>query len=158
MRHCFFITLSFLFTWLLMMVGYWKLYCRVGKLDQGCSNFWCYGAHEEIDHNLRSPTINFISAVIASLDSCKISQVNILISKRIARRALGLRTEHFENLWTRWPHGLSPILCDKGNRKCSLFVENFALNNAIASALAYILRNAVWSIDCVNHYFVAKKQ
>jgi len=28
-------------------------------LDQGCSNFWCYGAHEEIDHNLPSPTINF---------------------------------------------------------------------------------------------------
>jgi len=23
----------------------------------GFSNFWCYGAHEEIDHNLRSPTI-----------------------------------------------------------------------------------------------------
>jgi len=29
------------------------------NLDQGFSNFWCYGAHEEIDHNLRSPTINF---------------------------------------------------------------------------------------------------
>jgi len=28
-------------------------------LVQGFSNFWCYGAHEEIDHNLRSPTINF---------------------------------------------------------------------------------------------------
>ena len=67
-------------------------------LDQGFSNFWCYGAHEEIDHNLRSPTINFINAVIASLDSCKISQVSILISKRIARGALGLHTEHFENL------------------------------------------------------------
>ena len=30
------------------------------------------------------------------------------------------------------------------------------LNYAIASALAYILRNAVWSIDCINHYFVTK--
>jgi len=30
-----------------------------GGLEQGFSNFWCYGAHEEIDHNLRSPTINF---------------------------------------------------------------------------------------------------
>jgi len=28
-------------------------------LAQGFSNFWCYGAHEEIDHNLRSLTINF---------------------------------------------------------------------------------------------------
>jgi len=28
------------------------------RLDQGFSYFWCYGAHEEIDHNLRSPTIN----------------------------------------------------------------------------------------------------
>ena len=55
---------------------------------QGFSNFWSYEAHEEIDHNLRSPTIKYVS---------------ILISKRIARRALGLRTEHFENLWTRWP-------------------------------------------------------
>jgi len=26
---------------------------------QEFSNFWCCGAHEEIDHNLRSPTINF---------------------------------------------------------------------------------------------------
>jgi len=26
---------------------------------QGFSIFWFYGAHEEIDHNLRSPTINF---------------------------------------------------------------------------------------------------
>ena len=87
-----------------------------GDLDQGVSNLWCYGAHEEIDHNLRSPTINsknknkknmllltidvleqigsalfndsdVFAAVIASLDSCKISQVSILISKRIARRA-----------------------------------------------------------------------
>jgi len=32
---------------------------RYGHLDQGYSNFWCYGAHEEIDHNLWSPTINF---------------------------------------------------------------------------------------------------
>jgi len=31
--------------------------CRY--VDQGFSNFWCYGAYEEIDHNLRSPTINF---------------------------------------------------------------------------------------------------
>jgi len=28
------------------------------ELVQGFSNFWCYGAHEEIDHSLRSPTIN----------------------------------------------------------------------------------------------------
>jgi len=28
-------------------------------LGQGFSNFWSYGAHEEIDHNFRSPTINF---------------------------------------------------------------------------------------------------
>jgi len=56
-------------------------------VQQGFSNFWCYGAHEEIDHNLRSPRINFINAVIASLDSCKISQVSILISKRIAHGA-----------------------------------------------------------------------
>ena len=49
-------------------------------LCQGFSNFWCYGAHEEIDHNLRSPAINFINAVIASLDSCEISQISILIS------------------------------------------------------------------------------
>jgi len=28
-----------------------------GLIEQGFSNFWCYGAHEEIDHNLRSPTI-----------------------------------------------------------------------------------------------------
>jgi len=54
-------------------------------LEQWFSNFWCHGAHEEIDHNLRSPTINFINAVIASLDSYKISQVSIIISKRIAR-------------------------------------------------------------------------
>jgi len=32
---------------------------RTCALDQGFSNFWCYGAHEEIDHNLRSPTRNF---------------------------------------------------------------------------------------------------
>jgi len=56
-------------------------------LDQGSSNFWFYGAYEEMDHNLRSPTINCINAVIASLDSCKISQDIILISKRIARGA-----------------------------------------------------------------------
>jgi len=56
-------------------------------LKQGFSNFWCCGAHEEIDHNLRSPTINFINAVIASLDSCKSIQVSILISKRIDRGA-----------------------------------------------------------------------
>jgi len=56
-------------------------------VEQGFSNLWCYGAHEEIDHNLRSPTINFITAVIASLDSCKISQVSILLSKQIARGA-----------------------------------------------------------------------
>jgi len=31
---------------------------RTTGLEQGFSNFWCYGAHEEIDHNLRSPTIN----------------------------------------------------------------------------------------------------
>jgi len=36
----------------------------IGQLDQGFSNFWCYGDHEEIDHNLRSPTINFINAVM----------------------------------------------------------------------------------------------
>jgi len=41
--------------------------------------------------------------------------------------------------------------------KCSLPVYKVALNYAIASALAYILRNAVLSIDCVNHYFVTKK-
>jgi len=38
-------------------------------LEQGFSNIWCYGAHEEIDHNLQSPTINFINAVIVSLGS-----------------------------------------------------------------------------------------
>jgi len=46
---------------------------------QGFSNFWCYGAHDEIDHDLRSPTIKQKK------------------NKRIARGALGLRTEHFEN-------------------------------------------------------------
>jgi len=61
---------------------------KISSVAQGFSNFWCYGAHGEIDHNLRSPTINFINAVIASLDNCKISQVSILISKRIARGAL----------------------------------------------------------------------
>jgi len=76
---------------------------RGGHLVQGFSNFWSYGTHEEIDHNLRSPTINFVNAVIASLDSCKISQVSILMSKRIARGALGLPTEHFENLWCSQP-------------------------------------------------------
>jgi len=29
------------------------------RLRQGFSKFWCYGAHEEIDHNFRSPTIDF---------------------------------------------------------------------------------------------------
>jgi len=47
---------------------------------------------------------NVINAVIASLDSCKSSQVSILISKRIARGALVLRTENFENLWPRAPN------------------------------------------------------
>ena len=47
------------------------------------------------------PLSNFINTVIASLDSFKISQVSILINKRIARGALGLRTEHFENLWPK---------------------------------------------------------
>jgi len=28
-----------------------------GGLVQGVSNLWCYGIDEEIDHNLRSPTI-----------------------------------------------------------------------------------------------------
>jgi len=65
----------------------WVTLISVAYLGQGFSNFWCYGAHEEIDHNLRRPTINFINAVIASLDSCKISQLSILISKRIARGA-----------------------------------------------------------------------
>ena len=32
---------------------------RVKTVKQGFSIFWFYGAHEEIDHNLRSPTINF---------------------------------------------------------------------------------------------------
>jgi len=50
----------------------------VHVLGQGFSNFWCCGAHEEIDHYLRSPTRNFINAVIASFDSCKIIQVSIL--------------------------------------------------------------------------------
>jgi len=59
-------------------------YLVSNALDQGFSNFWFYGAHEEIDHNLRSPTINFY-AVIAAYDSCKISQVSILIRKRTAR-------------------------------------------------------------------------
>ena len=27
-------------------------------VEQGFSNFYCYGAHEEVDHYLRSPTIN----------------------------------------------------------------------------------------------------
>jgi len=35
-----------------------KLFQFQGALGQGFSNFWCYGAHEEIDHNLRSPTRN----------------------------------------------------------------------------------------------------
>ena len=30
-----------------------------GTVNQGFSNFWCYGAREEIDHYLRSPAINF---------------------------------------------------------------------------------------------------
>jgi len=30
---------------------------NIDQLDQGFSNFWCYGAHEEMDRNLRSPTI-----------------------------------------------------------------------------------------------------
>jgi len=34
----------------------YKTYC-FNRLCQGFSNIWCYGAHEEIDHNLRSPTI-----------------------------------------------------------------------------------------------------
>jgi len=89
----------FVFTFLL---HYLLLNCLI-LIEQGFSNVWCHGTHEEIDHNLRSPTINFINAVIASLDSCKISQVSILISKRIARGALGLRTEHFENLCPRVP-------------------------------------------------------
>ena len=67
-------------------------------LRPGFSNFWCYGAHEEIDHDLRSTTINFINAVIASLDSCKIRQASILIRTRIACGALGFCTGHFENL------------------------------------------------------------
>jgi len=48
--------------------------------------------------------------------------------------------------------------CAKVTSKCSLLVWNFALNYAIPFALAYILRNAVGSIECVNHYFVVKKQ
>ena len=60
----------------------WCLFSTAGVLK-----LWCCGAHKEIDHYLRSPTINFISAVIASLDSCKIIQVSILISKRIDRGA-----------------------------------------------------------------------
>jgi len=99
----FFISLCLFDDELLFLNTCRKMMNGVGWLDQGFLNFWCYGAHEEIDHNLRSPTISFINAVIASLDSCKLSQVSILISKQIARRAPGLRTEHFENLWTRWP-------------------------------------------------------
>jgi len=75
------------------IVSYIILYIWPYPIDQGFSNFWCYGGHEEIDHNLRSTTINFINAVIASLDSCKIRQVSILIRTRIARGALGFRTE-----------------------------------------------------------------
>jgi len=76
---------------------------HIDDLEQGFSNFWCYGSHEKIDYNLRSPTRNFINAVIASLDSLKISQVSILISKRIARgvprflsRSLGVP---YRTLW-----------------------------------------------------------
>jgi len=32
------------------------------------------------------------------------------------------------------------------------------MDDAIVSALAYAIRNAVWPIDCVNLCFVAKKQ
>ena len=31
--------------------------CSSG-LAQRFSNFWCYGAHEEVDHYVRSPKIN----------------------------------------------------------------------------------------------------
>jgi len=55
---------------------------------------------------------------------------------------------------TKWPHGLSPTVCDKRTSKYSLLVLNFALKLCYSF---YILRNAVWSIDCVNHYFVPKK-
>jgi len=48
LQHCFFERSS---PACLKMLGH--------DLDQGFSNFWCYGAHEEIDHNLWSPTINF---------------------------------------------------------------------------------------------------
>jgi len=32
------------------------------------------------------------------------------------------------------------------------------LDDAIVSALAYAIRNAVWPTDCANRCFVAKKQ
>jgi len=61
----------------------WDVFSDQCRLYQGFSNFWSYGAHEEIDLNLRSPTINFINVVIACLDSCKIIQVSILMSKPV---------------------------------------------------------------------------
>ena len=63
-------------------------------------------------HILTLPLSNFINAVIASLNSCKISQVSILISKGVARGALGLRTDHFENLW----YNLQ-VFCNYGAKK-----------------------------------------
>ena len=35
----------------------WKEKLRVGTLIQRFLNFWCYGAHEEVDHYVRSHKI-----------------------------------------------------------------------------------------------------
>ena len=88
----------------------WKTILFVWSIKPRAGVLRCYGAHEEIVHNLRSPTINF-NAVIASLDSWKISQVSILISKRIARGAPRFLSRSpgapYGALWEPMPYGAS---------------------------------------------------
>ena len=56
--------------------------------------------------------------------------------------------------------GRTEILYNKGTSKCFCLYRTLLLKSAVASALAYILRlrHTVWSSDCVNHYFITKKQ
>ena len=89
---------------------------RTTGLEQGFSKFWCYGAHEEIDHNLRSPTIN---------SKNKNKKNTLLLSQRIARGAsrfprgaLGLLTEIFESLSSR---GLYFVLLGKWQLKNGIY-------------------------------------
>jgi len=42
------------------------------------------------------------------------------------------------------------------NQQFYMFSNNCTCLFSDSTTLAYILRNAVWSIDCVNHYFIAK--